>query len=78
MTGEDLEKLMRGDSNIDVEALMRVCAEEHAQREKLSTTRRVWQRSVARERLKGWAAGDSEAVVAAAADGAGEEEEGND
>jgi CRP-like cAMP-binding protein len=42
MTGEDLEKLMRGGSNIDMEALMRVCAEEHAQREALSTARKAW------------------------------------
>ena len=50
MTSGDLETLLRGDK-IDVKALMRVCAEEHAQRETLSKTRQMWQRSAVRAKL---------------------------
>ena len=52
LTGEELEKLLRGDNNIDVEALMQVCKEEHVEREALTKARQVWQRSRARERLR--------------------------
>ena len=52
LTGEELEKLLRGDNNIDVEALMQVCKEEHVEREALTKARQVWQRSGARERLR--------------------------
>ena len=52
LTGEGLEKLLQEDNQIDVEALMLLCQEEHAQRESLSTARQVWQRSGARGRLR--------------------------
>ena len=52
LTGEGLEKLLQEDNQIDVKALMRLCEEEHAQRESLSAARQVWQRSVARVKLR--------------------------
>ena len=53
MTGVDLEKLLQeGDNQIDAKALMKTCLEEHAQREAMSTTRQVWQRSGTRRKLR--------------------------
>ena len=52
LTGEGLEKLLQEDNQIDVKALMRLCEEEHAQRESLSAARQVWQRSGARRKLR--------------------------
>ena len=52
MTGDGLEKLLQGDSQVDVNAMMQVCAEEHAHREALSRTRQVWQRAEGRKRLR--------------------------
>ena len=52
LTGEGLEKMLQEDNQIDVKALMRLCEEEHAQRESLSAARQVWQRSGARRKLR--------------------------
>lgn len=52
MTGESLEELLQGENQVDVNALMQVCAEEHAHREALSRTRQLWQRAEVRKRLQ--------------------------